>query len=112
LGPARLLRPNTHAAPSAHPRRARGAGRPPRRDAAACPDPDRRAARAQEFLNIPKGKEVKLVPSGYPGLAYLPYTETSLVITVGVKDPNAFPRHLFGCARPRRPAASCCPAMP
>ena len=81
------------------------------RDAAAYPDPNRRAARAQEFLNIPKGKEVKLVPSGYPGLAYLPYTETNLVITVGVKDPNAFPRHLFGCARPRRPAPSCCPAV-
>ena len=58
---------------------------------------------------MPKGQDVKLVPSGYPGLAYLPYTDTGLTITVGVKDPNAFPRHLFGCPFPPSRTGACVP---
>ena len=64
---------------------------------------------AQEFLGVPKGQDVKLVPSGYPGLAYLPYTDTGLTITVGFKDPNAFPRHLFGCPFPPSRTGACVP---
>ena len=52
---------------------------------------------AQEVLGIPKGKEVRLVPSGYPGLAYLPHTP-GVVVTVGFRNPDALPGHLLGCA--------------
>ncbi len=49
------------------------------------------------MLGIPKGKEVNLVPSGYPGLAYLPHTP-GVVVTVGFRNPDALPGHLLGCA--------------
>ena len=52
---------------------------------------------AQEVLGIPKGKELNLVSSGYPGLAYLPHTP-GVVVTLGFRDPDALPSHLLGCA--------------
>ena len=64
------------------------------------PNPD---LRLQEVLGIPKGKEVNLVPSGYPGLAYLPNTP-GVVVTVGFRNPDALPGHLLGCA----PWLHCC----
>jgi hypothetical protein len=67
-----------------------------------------RAARAQEVLGIPKGKDAGLVPSGYPGLAYLPHTP-GLVVTLGIRDPSAFPSHLLGCAPRSLPAAPAAP---
>lgn len=54
---------------------------------------------AQEVLGIPKGKVVNLVPSGYPGLAYLPHMP-GVVVTLGFRDPSAYPSHLLGCERP------------
>jgi len=63
-----------------------------------------REARPQEVLGIPKGKDAGLVPSGYPGLAYLPHTP-GLVVTLGIRDPGAFPSHLLGCAPRTLPAA-------
>ncbi len=66
--------------------------------------PDARAKRPQEVLGIPKGKDAGLVPSGYPGLAYLPHTP-GLVVTLGIRDPGAFPSHLLGCAPRTLPAA-------
>ena len=45
---------------------------------------------AQEVLGIPKGKEVNLVSSGYPGLAYLPHTP-GVVVTLGFRDPTHCP---------------------
>lgn len=55
------------------------------------------------MLGIPKGKEVNLVPSGYPGLAYLPQMP-GVVVTVGFRNPDALPGHLLGCA----PLLRCC----
>lgn len=49
------------------------------------------------MLGIPKGKEVHLVSSGYPGLAYLPHTP-GVVVTLGFRNPDALPSHLLGCA--------------